>query len=123
MNKKIIIAGIAIVSMTAIITQQANASMDKNNENRGKMEQQKEQRHAWSGDMMGSGDKKHLGSGRNEMWSGLKLWSGEKKHFGSGDMMWSGEKERLGSWFKLGSGFHFGSGGNIMWSGEKKDLW
>ena len=98
MNKKIIIAGIAILSMTAIISQQANASMDKTGENRGKMEQQRERSNSWL----------HLGSCRNEMRSGLKLWSGEREH------LWSWKKE-MWSGLKLWSG-------NMMWSGEKRDF-
>ncbi len=97
MNKKIIIGGIAVLSMSVIIGWQASASMNKDNENRGNMEQR-----TWG---------KHF-------WSGEKDWSGERQHIESGD------KEHLGSWFKgeFGSWFHFGSGEKGK-SGDKEHLW
>ena len=112
MNKKIMIWAIALIGISTLIVQQANAASMMWRE-----------KHWWPENMNRSGTYTgmHLGSGRNEMWSGLKLWSGEKKHFGSGDMMWSGGKERFESGFKLGSGFHIGSG-DVIWSGEKKDF-
>ena len=127
MNKKLIIWAIALVGISTLVVQQANAAWRMGGE-----------KHGWQENMNRSGTYTgmHLGSGRNEMRSGLKLWSGGKERFGSGmhfgsgrDEMWSGlklwsgEREHFGSGFKLGSGFHFGSG-EMMWSGEKKDfLW
>ena len=133
MNKKIMIWAIALVGISTLIVQQANAAsmmwkekhwgpenMNRSGTYTG-MHLGSGRNEMWSGLKLWSWEREHFGSG-DIMWSGLKLWSWEKKIFGSGDMMWSGDKEHFGSGFKLGSGFHFGSGGNMMWSGEKKDF-